>query len=595
MFKTFNKLLYLLTPREHKNAVLLLVMILFMALIDMIGIASILPFMAVMVNPGLIETNIILNNMYQISGNFGVENQNQFLLVLGILVFVILIFSLSFKALTTYFELRFIHMTEHSMCERILKMYLYQPYSWFLNRHSAELGKTILSEVSIVIGNGVHTMLDLTAKSIVALTLIILLIIVDPKLAFMVSFILSFAYTIIYRFARNYLSKIGHERVEANQQRFKSISDAFGAAKELKLGGLEQSFINQFKIPAKTFAKHQASSQIIKHLPRYFLEAVAFGGMLLIILYLIINRGTFTNAIPVIALYVFAGYRLMPALQQIFGSITQLRFVNPAIESMYKDIRSLAKYEDQKEKKSITFNSKINLKNIHYNYPNSSRTSLTDICLSINASTTVGIVGITGSGKTTIVDIILGLLQPQLGTLKVDDRIINKDNIRTWQNLIGYVPQNIYLSDGTIASNIAFGVPHHEINQEAVEKAAKIAKLHTFVINELPKKYLTNIGERGIRLSGGQRQRIGIARALYHNPKVLILDEATSSLDNITEQSVMNEVHNIKRGMTIIMIAHRLSTVKKCDKIFVIKNGTLVNQGKFEELIKTNNLFQVTN
>ena len=595
MFQTFKKILYLLTPKEHKNARLLLVMILFVALIDMIGIASILPFMAVLVNPGLIETNIVLNIMYQVSGNFGVENQQQFLFTLGILVFLILITSLSLKALTTYFELRFIQMTEYRVSQRLLKIYLCQPYSWFLNRHSADLGKAILSEVSIIIGNGIHPMLDLIAKSIVALTLIILLIIVDPKLAFIVSFTLSLAYVIIYKFARSYLSRIGLERVKANQQRFTSISDAFGAFKELKLGGLEQSFINQFAISAKTFAKHQASSQTIKQLPRYFLEAIAFGGMLLVILYLITRTGTLANAIPVIALYVFAGYRLMPALQQIFGAIAQLRFVNPSIEAMYKDIKSLEKYAEEKNKKSILFNSKINLNYIRYAYPNSSRTSLKDISLSITASTTVGIVGTTGSGKTTMVDIILGLLQPQQGTLEVDDKIINKDNIRAWQNLIGYVPQNIYLSDSTIASNIAFGAPYHEINQEAVETAAKIANLHAFVINELPKKYFTSIGERGIRLSGGQRQRIGIARALYHNPKVLILDEATSSLDNITEKAVLDEIHNIKKDMTIIMIAHRLSTVKKCDNIFLLEKGNLVSQGKFEELIKTNHLFQVTN
>ena len=217
---------------------------------------------------------------------------------------------------------------------------------------------------------------------------------------------------------------------------------------------------------------------------------------------------------------------------------------------------------------------------------------LSDISLSIISNTTVGLVGTTGSGKTTVVDIILGLLEPQKGTLEVDEKVINKYNIRAWQSSIGYVPQHIYISDDTIASNIAFGINPEDINQEAVEKASKIANLHEFVINELPEKYHTSIGERGVRLSGGQRQRIGIARALYHEPKVLVLDEATSALDNLTEEAVMDAINNLGNNITIILIAHRLSTVKNCDTIFLLNKGQLVNKGTFDELIKDNDKFR---
>ena len=215
-----------------------------------------------------------------------------------------------------------------------------------------------------------------------------------------------------------------------------------------------------------------------------------------------------------------------------------------------------------------------------------------DINLNISANTTVGIVGSTGSGKTTTVDIILGLLKPQKGTLKVDDLVVDQSNYRDWQKSIGYVPQDIYLSDETLAANIAFGVNSENISQQSVENASKIANLHDFVNNELPLKYQTVIGERGIRLSGGQRQRIGIARALYNNPKVLILDEATSSLDDITEKTIMEEVNKLSKDITIIMIAHRLSTVKKCDKIYILENGKLKNQGSFNELISDSDLLK---
>ena len=237
----------------------------------------------------------------------------------------------------------------------------------------------------------------------------------------------------------------------------------------------------------------------------------------------------------------------------------------------------------------LTFSKEIVLKNIFYNYPNASITALKDINLKIPAKNTIGFIGKTGSGKTTAIDIILGLLDPQKGKLQVDEKIITKENSKAWQGLIGYVPQHIYLSDDTVSANIAFGVNSNDINQKAVEKASKIANLHQFVLDELPNKYQTTIGERGVRLSGGQRQRIGIARALYHDPKLLVLDEATSALDNQTEQAVMDAVNNLNKDITIILIAHRLDTVKNCNIIFKLDKGRLVGQGTYNELINNKN------
>jgi ABC-type multidrug transport system fused ATPase/permease subunit len=283
----------------------------------------------------------------------------------------------------------------------------------------------------------------------------------------------------------------------------------------------------------------------------------------------------------------------MPALQQIYNSITALTFVKPSVNKLCDDIKSLKPKNINENQSIIPLENKITLKNIYYDYPNSSKTTLKNINLNISAKSTVGLVGTTGSGKTTTVDIILSLLEPQKGTLEVDDQVITTQNSKAWLRSIGYVPQHIYLSDDTVAANIAFGIASENIDQEVIEKVSKIANLHEFVINELPKKYQTTIGERGVRLSGGQRQRIGIARALYHNPKVLILDEATSALDNFTEKVVMDAIDNLGKDITIILIAHRLSTVKKCDKIYLLEKGELKNEGTFEELIKANENFRI--
>jgi ABC-type multidrug transport system fused ATPase/permease subunit len=588
--ETFKKLLFLLSPHERKRAGLLLLMIIIMALLDMIGVAIILPFMAVLTNPDLIETNDALNIMFKASSIFGVENNQQFLFALGFLLFAFLIISLIFKALTTYAQVRFVQMRNFSITKKLVEGYLHQPYTWFLSHNSAELGKTILSEVGNVVTNGIGPLMEVIAKGMVATALIILLIIVDPKLALMVGFFLSVAYSLIFYFTRNYLNFLGKNNLKNNELRFKSISEAFGAIKEVKVEGLEQSYIKLFSKPAQAYHRNTASSQLVGQLPRFFLEAIAFGGILLIILYIISKSGSFNSAIPIISLYVLAGYRMLPALQQIYAALSQLTFVGPSIDKLHDDFKNLKLININQDQSVLPLNKTINLKNINYNYPNTSRTALKDINLIISAKSTIGFVGTTGSGKTTIVDIILGLLEAQKGTLEVDGKTITRQNSRSWQRSIGYVPQHIYLSDDTIAANIAFGVEPKDIDQEAVEKVCKIANLHNFVIDELPKQYQTTTGERGVRLSGGQRQRIGIARALYHNPKVLILDEATSALDNKTEKVVMDAVNNLNKEITIILIAHRLDTVKNCDVIFKLEKGQLVGQGTYEELNINNKL-----
>lgn len=590
--KTLKKIFQLLTPSEQKRALLLLAFILIMAFVDMIGVASVLPFMAVLSNPQLIETNVLLANLYNMSTFLGVKNSEQFLFVLGIGSFIALMISLLFRAITTYLQARFTLMREYSIGMRLIQGYLRQPYTWFLNRNSADLGKNILSEVSEVIEKAIVPILNIFVYGAVATALLILLIIVDPKLALSVGSVLILSYGIIFFCIKKFLSRIGAERLISNAKRYTILTEAFGAVKEVKVRGMEEVYAKSYEKPGMTYANNQSLAKLISDLPRFFIEGIAFGGMIILVLVLMLSGNIFESIVPVIGLYAFAGYRLMPALQQVYGSSTQLRFSGPALDLLNNDLMSLKSFDKPKNNDLILkINRSIVFKNINFKYPNARDLALKNIDLEIKAYTKVGIIGTTGSGKTTMVDIILGLLDPTKGTLHVDNNLITLNNKRSWQKNIGYVPQQIYLTDTSIAANIAFGVDSQNIDLKEVEKAAKIAKLHDFIIKELAEGYNTSVGERGIKLSGGQKQRIGIARALYHNPQVLILDEATSALDNITEQDVMEAINKLGNKITVIMIAHRLSTIKKCDMIYLLEKGMIKAKGTYEELDRLKLLF----
>ena len=591
MQKIIKKLFSILTFGEKKRLVFLMLMTLVMALFNMIGVVSIVPFITVLTNSGLIETNYLLSILFEISFSFGIESKKEFLIFLGIIVFSLLVLSLIVKAVTIYYQLKFVKLCEYTICRRLVENYIHQPYAWFLNRHSADLGKSILSEVQLVINQGLKPLMDLITYTIVSITLLILLIFVDPIIALVVGSTLGLIYGLIYKFTKLFIQKIGKERLEANQLRFVTVNEIFASIKEIKLRMMEKNYIDRFSIPAKIYAKHQASSNIISQLPRYGLEALAFGGILLVILYMMVKVGNFYDILPIITLYAFAGYRLIPALQNIFIAITQLRFVGPAVHTLHKDLKSLNFLSSNNMIDSFSFKKNISLNSVLFKYINSSEPILKNINLDIPVGSTVGIVGTTGSGKTTVVDIITGLLEPNSGKLKVDEHEISKQNLKAWQLQLGYVPQQTSLIDESIAANISFG--SRNMDQKKIQHSAKIACLHDFIINNLPEKYDTVIGERGVRLSGGQRQRIGIARALYHNPKVLILDEATNALDNSTERDIMKAIYNLneKEKITIIIISHRLSTLQNCENIFFLQKGKIVAKGVYSELLKSNDDF----
>lgn len=584
--KNITKLLTLLSKDEQKNAIFLTFVIFISAILDVVGIASIIPLIALLSNPNLIESNLIINKIYIY---FNTNDPQLFLFYLALCFFTLFMISMGVKTLSTYFQFRFSLMCEYSIGKRLLQNYLYQSYSWFLDRHSSDLAKNILSTVNQATNQGLLPFFNLISQGMVTLFIILFLIFIDPNLTIIIGLTFGSIYGITYGFFINLLKKEGLDRVKNDKERYTALSNAFGSIKETKLGKLENFFIKKFSFPAMNFAKNQANGQIIGLLPRHIFEAIAFGGLLLIILYLMRKNNDFISILPILSLYAFAGYRLMPALQQLYVAVTSLSFAGAAINSIYENRQKKSVIIDNKQK--LDFNKQITLKNITYHYPKSFKTNLNKISLKIPAKRTIGLVGPSGGGKTTLIDVILGLLEPQIGTLKIDNEVIIKKNLTSWQKNIGYVPQQIFLTDENIYSNIAFGVDYDQIDYKTVEYVSKIANLHNFVINELPDKYNTIIGERGMRLSGGQRQRIGIARALYNSPSILILDEATNALDNLTEKAVIDSLHNLKNKISIILIAHRLNIIKKCDQVFFMEKGKIIATGNYNDLSKTNKKF----
>ncbi len=597
MLNIYRKILDLLDARERRKALLLFGMMLVMGLLETIGVASVMPFISVVANPELVENNDYLRAVYIA---LGFNSTNAFLIFLGATAFVLVVGSLAFKALTHWAMARFVHMRNYTLSSRLLRGYLGRPYSFFLNRHSADLGKSVLSEVGQVIGGVLMPAMNLLSYSIVAIFLLTLVVAVDPVVAVVAVLVLGGTYGLIYVVLRRYINRLGTARVKANKERFQITQEALGGIKDVKVLGLENGYIREFGGPASRYARVSAISQIINELPKFALQGLIFGCMIVLLLVLLAAEGgDLANVLPLMTLYAIAGMRLMPALQRIYGALAKLRFGQPALETLHRDLVETEQTGSTATERVradidevLPLKESIVLDGIVYTYPQAEFSALNKLNLTIAARNTVGLVGSTGAGKTTTVDVILGLLEPQQGYLKIDGQPVSGEDICTWQRNIGYVPQSIFLTDDTVAANIAFGVPPKQIDQISVKRAAQVAELHDFIIKEMPHGYDTLVGERGVRLSGGQRQRIGIARALYHDPEVLVFDEATSALDNLTEKAVMDAVHKLGHKKTIIMIAHRLSTVRECDHIYMLNHGKLEAQGTYEELVNNNERFR---
>jgi ABC-type multidrug transport system fused ATPase/permease subunit len=588
MLQAFRKLRNVLGARQRRNTVLIFAMMVILGLLEAGSVASIMPFLAVLMHPGIVQSNTYLAALYS---RLAFSDTNAFLVFLAAVVFVVVVGRIAFTALTQYALVRYSAGLSYFLSTWLLEKYLRQPYVWFLNHHSSDLGKSILAEVDQVVDQSLTPGLQVIAQAIVTMSIVTVLMSAAPAMTVSIMLVLGGAYTAVYLGVRNYLSRMGHERLACNRERFKTIQEVLSGIKEVKVRGLETAYLQKFRAAADRLARRRATSNIIGQLPRQVFEAVTLGGMLIVLMMMLArSQDDISKVVAIVGLYSFAGLRLLPALQIIYFSLTKITFGRAGLDALHADLTmtSAQNAAGSRDTAHLPLRERLELRDVTYAYPGSSRSALVDVTLSIPARTTVGFVGATGAGKTTIVDVILGLLGPLQGEVLVDGTPIGRDNVRAWQRTIGYVPQHIFLADDTVAANIAFGVPPHKIDMRTVKDAARYAELHAFVTEELPQGYETAIGERGVRLSGGQRQRVAIARALYHDPDVLILDEATSSLDNLTEEAVMDALHNLAHVKTILLIAHRLSTVRACDRIFLLAHGRLEAFGTFDELLTHN-------
>ncbi|MDX9768260.1 MAG: ATP-binding cassette domain-containing protein [Ectothiorhodospiraceae bacterium] len=589
----WRKFSVLLTPRERRQGIWVLALMALTALIETAGVATFMPFFAVLGNPERIAASPLLAGIYD---GLGFSSERRFLFAMGGGVFVLIVLGSISKLLTSYVQARYAYRRIHSIGLRLLAAYLHQPYTFFLSRHSAQLGKNILDETSHFADFVLVPLGQLLANAMLVILIVALLLIVDPVTAIAAASFLSVAYALTYLAIRPMLDRIGRERVNFNTQRFTSASEAIGGIKEIKLLGVADDYLRRFARPSLQYADLRTLLQLTGVSPKFVLEGVAFGGMLLLIGVLHVRHSDLGAVLPVVGLYALAGYRLLPAMQQIYYAFTGLRFGGAVIDALVND---LSAHEVVTSDRDGTLRDdmppakeRIRLEGVTYRYAGAAQPALRDIDVEIPVNTTVAFVGGTGAGKTTLVDILLGLLRPTTGQLQVDGRTIGDDEVTHWQRHIGYVPQTIFLADDSIAQNIALGIAPEHIDMAAVERAARVANIHDFIVQELPDGYRTTVGERGVRLSGGQRQRIGIARALYRDPEVLVLDEATSAVDNLTEQAIMDALENLAHCKTIILIAHRLSTVQHCDRIWLLERGRVIADGTYESLLETSMQFR---
>lgn len=586
----------LLDATERRQAWGVVALVTVIALFDTLGAVSIMPFLAVLANPDMIETNATLARINSWMG--GMQPQD-LLFLLGCASFALLVLSAIVRAAGAFVVNRFAMMRGFTIGARLMDTYLRQPYSYYLHRHSGDMAKELVSEIGILVAQVYQPMATLIAQSVLLLVLLVLLVAVNPSVALIGMLVLGGSYGVIYMLVRRFIGRAGQERSLRYAQRHRLTTEALGGIKIIKLQGREVFYRDEFSMVARRIALLQADTITVSTVPRFAIEAIAFGGVILLALGLMLQHqheqtGSLGSILPLLGFYAFAGYRILPAVQGIYQAATQLRAGMAGLDGIAADLagRDLLPALPETPAIPLPFADRVELDNLGFQYPASDAASLQSISLTIKAGTTLGIVGPTGAGKTTLVDLFLGLLTPDTGAIRVDGTAVTAANLRAWQADLGYVPQDIFLLDASVAENIALGMRPEDIDMTRVRDAARMAQILDFVETKMPQGFATAVGERGVRLSGGQRQRIGIARALYNNPGILVFDEATSALDNLTEQEVVRAIGDLSGTKTILLIAHRISTVRNCDQILVMERGRMVGLGSYDELYRDNPAFR---
>ena len=553
-------------------------------MLEMCGIGLIYPFLEILRNPDSIANFPVLKN---ILSPFLFDDPNKFFWVLGVALVIAYIIKNLCLLLLIYLQNRFAKNRIALISHKMLEGYLALPYTFHLQKNTADLLRNIENSVIIVFNKGAISLLYIFMESMVATGLIILLLFIDPISTIAVTLILSVGLGSFYGVMKIRLSLWGKKEHDLIAEIYKWVHQSIGAIKEMKVLGRELFFSYKFSEAVIARAQPQIAYGTVKQSPRVFFEIFLIIGMLVVFWITYMQNNSLDSVLTILTMFAVVSIRLLPSINRIASSLIDLKSSGPALDVLYKDYEMILnnqknKDQDFSNETVFSFKKNINFKNVSFSYPGSTDLAVQNIDLQIKCGETIGIVGPTGSGKTTLIDILLGLLPPSKGILLVDGSDIYK-NLRGWQKQIGYVPQKIYLTDDTLRRNIAFGFKEEEIDNEKIKKAIQYAHLTNFISN-LPKGLDTRVGEQGVRLSGGESQRVGIARALYQNPEILVMDEATSSLDNETEHEIAKSINEIAQSKTLVIVAHRLSTIKECDFLIFIKNGVIIDKGPFHEI-----------
>jgi ABC-type multidrug transport system fused ATPase/permease subunit len=548
-------------------------------LFEMLGVGILIPALAIILNPNVLEDYPKAKVIIELIGN----TSHTKLILFGLLfIVVIYVFKALFLTFVNWYQNNFSISLSKTLEDLLFKGYLNQPYTFHLNRNSAVLHRNFneighLTEMT-------QAFIGLIIEISAIIGVVCLIIFIEPKGAFIVAAFLIIFLFIFHRSTKNRILMWGQERQTFEVIKTQNLLQSLDGVKDIKLMNRFDHFTNEFSKSNLSLSKIRIKANTLSQVPRHYLEVLAVISLVALISSLLAQNKPIVVLIPTLGIFTAAAFRLIPSINRIMSYMQVIQIARPTINLLYDEFNllntSLILKQDNKE---LNFRDKIIFKNIKFRYTSKSKLVLENISLEIKKGETVGFIGPSGSGKSTLMDLLLGLLEPESGEIIID-KIPLKSNYRAWQNKIGYVPQSIYLANDSLRSNVAFGVDPKLIDDEAVNKALGAAQLSEFILN-LDEGIHTLVGERGARLSGGQRQRIGLARALYHNPSVLILDEATSSLDNETEKGIIDAINNLKREKTIIIVTHRLSTVSKCDKIFKLKNGKLIQEGTPEEVL----------